>query len=451
MGKPDVASASPKFTRTAKRNVPVLKGSLDNDPHLQFLKNPHATSILVIGIGFLVYCAFFSPPGFLRQPSATPEATTIENYRAGVLAGCICFLLFCMAQLKDGVFIRPHPAVWRVVTGCGVLYLCGLVFLLFQNADDARNFLKNLDPALGVPLPERSYAEDCRVYTPEEPIELFGYPLPFKNIIAALDDRFVWAHFIGWWGKTVLFRDVYICWASSILFEILELSLQHMLPNFAECWWDHIILDVFGANFIGIVLGGLTIKYFEMSTYDWTDSGWHNRKNPPKNILARGLSWFTPRFDELHWDWIDSWKRFAGVLMLFVLTQGSELTAFFLKFILWVPAEHDLNIVRLLLWWLMAAPATRELYLFSSEPNVKKIGHTLWLVIAALAVEIMICVKFGSNMFADVQPPPFLQTAWLVCIAILGGFCLVKMKQNMERRKQGLLQQAKQSGSNKQE
>jgi hypothetical protein len=26
----------------------------------------------------------------------------------------------------------------------------------------------------------------------------------------------------------------------SIGFEILEYSLEHQLPNFSECWWDHV-------------------------------------------------------------------------------------------------------------------------------------------------------------------------------------------------------------------
>jgi hypothetical protein len=26
----------------------------------------------------------------------------------------------------------------------------------------------------------------------------------------------------------------------SVMFEIMEYSLQHQLPNFAECWWDHV-------------------------------------------------------------------------------------------------------------------------------------------------------------------------------------------------------------------
>jgi phosphatidylserine synthase 2 len=66
-----------------------------------------------------------------------------------------------MIQFRDGPFIRPHPAFWRMVLGVNLLYELALVFLLFEDLNSARNMMKILDPSLGVPLPEKSYAEDC--------------------------------------------------------------------------------------------------------------------------------------------------------------------------------------------------------------------------------------------------------------------------------------------------
>ena len=47
--------------------------------------------------------------------------------------------------------------------------ICLLTFFFcaFQTADDSRKLLKYLDPELGKPLPEQSYAEDCRIYDPD--------------------------------------------------------------------------------------------------------------------------------------------------------------------------------------------------------------------------------------------------------------------------------------------
>ena len=36
-----------------------------------------------------------------------------------------------------------------------------------------------------------------------------------------------------------------------------------MLPNFKECWWDHVLLDLFGMNLFGMWLGSLVVRYFE--------------------------------------------------------------------------------------------------------------------------------------------------------------------------------------------
>ena len=37
----------------------------------------------------------------------------------------------------------------------------------------------------------------------------------------------------------------------SILFELIEFTFDNWLPNFAECWWDHLLLDVLGCNLLG--------------------------------------------------------------------------------------------------------------------------------------------------------------------------------------------------------
>ncbi|KAB5595898.1 hypothetical protein CTheo_662 [Ceratobasidium theobromae] len=84
-----------------------------------------------------------------------------DKKRLGVYASIWAFLLFSMIQFRDGPFIRPHPAFWRIVLGINLLYELALVFLLFQDLGSARIMMTYLDPNLGVPLPEKSYAEDC--------------------------------------------------------------------------------------------------------------------------------------------------------------------------------------------------------------------------------------------------------------------------------------------------
>jgi hypothetical protein len=87
----------------------------------------------------------------------------------------------------------------------------------------------------------------------------------WTNVKESLD-IFILGHFFGWWCKATLFRHAGISWAVSVGFELVELSFQHWLPNFYECWWDHIILDVLVCNAVGIVLGTLTCRYFSMKS-----------------------------------------------------------------------------------------------------------------------------------------------------------------------------------------
>lgn len=46
----------------------------------------------------------------------------------------------------------------------------------FQTVHDGRQFMKYIDPKLGVPLPERDYGGNCLIYDPGNPAD------PFHNI-----------------------------------------------------------------------------------------------------------------------------------------------------------------------------------------------------------------------------------------------------------------------------
>lgn len=157
----------------------------------------------------------------------------VMNTKVGIL-GCVVLLsLIGLLEFKDGPFIRPHPAFWRVILALAVAYEMALIMLLLQTKDNARSIFKYIDPSLGTPLPEKSYGENCALTASH----LFQHM-----------DIFVVAHVLGWVAKSLILRDYWICWIISILFEIMEYTLEHQLPNFNECWWDHWILDVLTSN-----------------------------------------------------------------------------------------------------------------------------------------------------------------------------------------------------------
>lgn len=121
-----------------------------------------------------------------------------------------------MIQFRDGPFIRPHPALWRIVLGVNLLYELVLVFLLFQDLDTARFMMTLIDSNLGVPLPEKSYAEDCSL----TPAAIWVRPIMeyvFRDSIKVQNalDIFCVAHTLGWFGKAMILRDYWFCWVRS--------------------------------------------------------------------------------------------------------------------------------------------------------------------------------------------------------------------------------------------
>jgi len=43
----------------------------------------------------------------------------------------------------------------------------------------------------------------------------------------------------------LIIRDWWLCTVISVMFEVIEYTLEHQLPNFSECWWDHVGTSVY--------------------------------------------------------------------------------------------------------------------------------------------------------------------------------------------------------------
>ncbi|KAL6573755.1 heat shock protein Pss1 [Orobanche hederae] len=376
------------------------------DPWTAWAYKPRTITLLLIGACLLVWASGALDP---EQCSGTDLVTSVKR---GVWAMIVVFLAYSLLQAPSTVLTRPHPAIWRLVHGTAVIYLVALTFLLFQRRDDARQFMKLLHPDLGIELPERSYGTDCRFYVPENPTSRF------KNVYETLFDEFVVAHILGWWGKAIMIRNQPLLWVLSVGFELMELTFRHMLPNFNECWWDSIILDILICNWFGIWAGMCTVRYFDGKTYEWAGI---SRQPNIMGKFKRTLGQFTPaRWDKDEWHPFLGPFRFIQVLSLCVVFLTVELNTFFLKFCLWIPPRNPLIIYRLVLWWLIAIPTIREYnsYLQDRKP-VKKVGSFCWLSLAICIVELLICIKFGHGLFPNAMPK------WLVIFWTCVGFGLV--------------------------
>ncbi|KAL4671612.1 hypothetical protein H8959_004321 [Pygathrix nigripes] len=247
---PDVPSAGRATGPGAGRRS--TESEVYDDGTNTFFWRAHTLTVL-----FILTCTL----GYVTLLEETPQDTAY-NTKRGIVASILVFLCFGVTQAKDGPFSRPHPAYWRFWLCVSVVYELFLIFILFQTVQDGRQFLKYVDPKLGVPLPERDYGGNCLIYDPDNETD------PFHNVWDKLDG-FVPAHFLGWYLKTLMIRDWWMCMIISVMFEFLEYSLEHQLPNFSECWWDHWIMDVLVCNGLGIYCGMKTLEWLSLKTYKW--------------------------------------------------------------------------------------------------------------------------------------------------------------------------------------
>ncbi|CAO3642675.1 unnamed protein product [Cunninghamella echinulata] len=355
------------------------------------LFHPHTLTALLVLIAWLFYAGI-----------RTNHEDTENSIKLGILAAICCFIFIGMLQFRDGPFVRPSVPFWRAILSLSVLYQLFLVFMLFMNKNDARQFMTYLDPSLGIELPERSYAENCET--------------SWSNIKDQMD-IFVLAHALGWYGKALITRDYWLCWVLSIAFELCEYSLEHQLNNFAECWWDHWILDVLLCNWAGIYLGMKTCQYLEVKQYSWV--GLRQIKSF-RGKAKRAVQQFTPRdWTRYEWKATSSPKNYFGTVGFMIVFLQCELNCFYLKYLLWVPPEHPINTYRLILAFLFALPGARDLYQYLSDSsNTHRLGAHGWLFICNIMTESLICLKFSENEF-HVPAPMFVKVAWSIVFLIV--------------------------------
>lgn len=391
--------------------------TVDDENESEWISNPHTLSCGMLLMIWIVYAAFHEPIAQLDDPAEQRYA----DMKRGVKYATIFFLTYCALQLPDGHFVRPHPIIWRVLTGLFILYEMLLVFLLFLRTEDARQFMKFFDPSLGVELPETSYASDCRIYTPENPES------HFVNLRNTFFDRFVIMHFLGWIVGSVMVRSSLISWILSVMFELYEITFRHWLANFNECWWDHVFYDIFTCNAAGIYVGMKICRYFEMRKFNWVGI----RKIPNLSGKAkRAIAQFTPAY-WLAYDWkiFRSANRFWRVVSMVIILSVMMLNSFFLKTVLWVPASSSLNVWRLAVWYSAGSYAVAEYYIFctftmsydgKSHVPVKKIGPRAWLGIAVVCTELLVIVKHGRGMFTE-PFPTYIKVIWATIFAVVVG------------------------------
>ncbi|CAD6187929.1 unnamed protein product [Caenorhabditis auriculariae] len=390
-----------KRRRRSKRYLDMLEKTrfemvnerVVEDITLEFFYKPHTLTVLVLLSVYFLYNAFVGSKG----------EDTKRNVYDGLLSVLMLFIVVSALAFPNGPFIRPHPIVWRIIFGLSVIYMLILQFCLFQTYNDVKSVLSWLDPeGLSLEkLAEKNYAVNCSDISMEKFL---------SNV-----DFFAFAHFTGWAMKALLIRHGVMCWYISICWEVTEMFFTQLLPNFAECWWDALVLDILLCNGLGIWLGLKICHFFEMRNYHWEsikdiDSG--------RGRFKRVVLQFTPE-SWSKWEWSainDVVRRTFAVYLFVIVWLMTELNTFFLKHIFAIDTQHPVVFWRIILIAFISAPSIKQYYLYATDPLVKRLGMQCWVYGVVTILEAAICVKFGSSMFPALTITPII--VWILLLAV---------------------------------
>ena len=103
-------------------------------------------------------------------------------------------------------------------------------------------------------------------------------------------------------------------------------------------------------------------------------------------------------FEKVEWEPLSSWKEWLYMHILLIVVNLVDLNAFLLKLFLWIPTEHDINVVRLFLMGALAVPSAKQYYLYIKDPLCKKLGSQCWIFVLIVVLELAIIFKVAPEL-----------------------------------------------------
>lgn len=362
---------------------------------------------VLIGVLLLLILGWFS------RFNIDTEISVSHAPRAAFLGVLVIIVFYCMLQSKDGLMIRPHPMLWRALHGLALTYLLFLGVVLI------------LPPSLGVSFIHDALFPDIsggsvQVFALQQSaavphLDKMECVINMSNVLRQISSIWFFAHVFGWWGKMCLLRDWSMCLQYSIAFEVMELSLVWLIPEFQECWWDSLIMDMLGANMLGLYLGTLTLKWLSCRNYEWESC---NKKKPLLQHFSSVLNMFTP-FSWSEYVWPNDPKSRILSSITWIGALVLEINSFIILHALLIRPTHWFNFARICLLGAQGAQSVPEWYEYV-RGNTERIGHNIWLLFVIAVLELMIGYKYGRGGRSFGQTIPPIETA--LC---LGGFAVL--------------------------
>lgn len=315
-----------------------------------------------------------------------------------------------------GCLILPKPSanwpstrIWRLINACAFAYLINIIFLSFFNKENLIYVLSTVfDPSLKQYQREDDYASDCRVFTPENPESYFF------NIINSFD-IYIMSHFIGWIVRAFIFRNQPMLWIFGVGFELMERTFYHWLPNFNECWWDSLIFDLFGCNFLGILIGSWIVNYNEMNKYHWFMEP--DQKMMKMTFFGKCKYFITGRKQyqkEGKWHILASPKNYLYVASYITQNYLFDLSHFFNKYNLHIVTTSYLLIGRVCILGLFFISLCGDYFKFIAIRKGYGMNIPIFIAHLIILVETMIYWKYQDFSEYQGSIPIQIKINWMI-------------------------------------
>ena len=119
-------------------------------------------------------------------------------------------------------------------------------------------------------------------------------------------------------------------------------------------------------------------------------------------------------FEQYEWAGLANLQRLYGVTAFVIFVLLIDCNNFFLKFVLWVPPDHDLLIVRVSMWGLCSLATAKEWFEYISNEYCHRLGPFAWLTMYTCGVETLTVIKCSQGQFTE--PFPWYVKIMWVCI-----------------------------------
>ncbi|CAA9988874.1 phosphatidylserine synthase, putative [Plasmodium knowlesi strain H] len=297
-------------------------------------------------------------------------------------------LLAVATLFKKYIYSVKRDIITIIVNALIMFYYPMILFLHFFTTSEVRSMIKYIFKNITFHAVEKSYMENCN---------------SLENVMDKID-VYVIAHLGGWFLKTLAIRNFFVLNLNSVLFELIELRFQHILPNFYECWWDHIILDVLGCNLAGILIAFGVMKWLNMPLFSW---------NFPDKFKPNKKGIIFPTVDRLLRKVFTNSSSLVLLVFFSLMTNLNDLNIFFLKAELQLWQTNYLVFFREAVIVTIVFQGCIHLHRIISEPlNLK----SLYYVITSstiLLLELSLAIRWKHNLVSDKSDLTTINMVWL--------------------------------------